>query len=88
MTAFNLVSLEECLTSLCFPSAVHYLRIRNINIVENRRDEVYSARKTPQTSLNFFLTIVRVAMRVHTFGTSFMYKVCSFLFVTMLTVSC
>ena len=63
MTAFNLVSLEERLTSLRFPSAVDYLRIRNINIAEDGRDELYSARTTPQTSLNFFLTIVTELMR-------------------------
>ena len=43
----NACLFRRTLTSLRFPSAVHYLHVRNINIAENGRDELYSARKTP-----------------------------------------
>lgn len=65
----KVVSLEEHLSRLCLPSVAHYLRIRNINIVENRRDELNSARKPPQILLNFLLT--KVSELKHTLLTFF-----------------
>ncbi len=35
------MDLGERLTSLRYPSAVHYLHVRKVNIVENRPDELY-----------------------------------------------